>query len=84
MDEQFEQKVRKAYEVFKLQWMINHGFTLTDLIECMEIMLHEDMADSDERSSLQSLFADWEFGVGFVDGSVWPCFEEFMENEYQE
>lgn len=84
MSEQFEQKVRQAHEVFKLQWMIDHGFTLTDLIECMEIMLHEDMADSDERSSLQSLFADWKFGVGFVDGSVWPCFEEFLENEYQE
>ena len=84
MDEQSELKARKAYEIFKLQWMINHGFSLNDLMECMDIMVHEDISASGVRTSMQSLFEDWEFGVGFAYGQVWPCFEEFLQNEYQE
>lgn len=84
MDEQAQPKAQKAYEVFKLQWMINHDFSLTDLVECMDIMVHEDQSDSGVRTSLQSLFEDWEFGVGFVGGQIWPCYEEFKQNEYVE
>lgn len=84
MDEQSELKARKAYEIFKLQWMINHGFSLSDLMESMDIMVHEEISASGVRTSMQSLFEDWEFGVGFAYGQVWPCFEEFLQNEYQE
>ena len=40
--------------------MIDHGFTLGDLIACMEDMVCEDLSDSKVCKSLQSLFADWE------------------------
>lgn len=77
-----EAKIRLEYEKFKLQWMIDHGFTLTDLMECMDIMLQEDLDGSDARTALTSLFSDWEFSVGFVGGQIWPCFEEFILNDY--
>lgn len=81
MDEISLQRARKAYERFKLQWMIDHDFTLGDLITCMEDMVCEDLSGSEVRTSLQSLFADWEYGEGFAGGSVWPCFEEYLQSD---
>lgn len=68
---------KKAFERFKLQWMLDHGYTLADLIECIEVMIYEDEQDG-LRTKLSELFERWEFGVGFVDGSVWPCYEEYQ------
>ena len=81
MDEISLQRARRAYERFKLQWMIDHGFTLSDFVACMEDMICEDLSGSEVRTSLQSLFSDWEFGVGFAGGSVWPCFEEYLQSD---
>jgi hypothetical protein len=81
MNEISLQRARKAYERFKLQWMIDHGFTLADLIACMEDMVCEDLSGSEIRTSLPSLFADWEYGVGFAGGSVWPCLEEYLQSD---
>ena len=52
-----EMKLRQLYERYKLQWMIDHGFTLADLIACMEGMISEDLSGSAIRTNLQSLFA---------------------------
>lgn len=70
-----------AYEAFKLQWMIDHGYTIPDLIKHLELMVDEDLNGSDMPTSLQNLFSDWEYGFGF-DGSIWPCYQEFLENDY--
>ena len=48
----------QAYEVFKLQWMIEHGATLSDLVQNLQLMLDEDLDGSDIPTSLQSLFSD--------------------------
>ena len=69
----------KEYERFKLLWMISHGYTLRDLIGELEKMREE----SDDATTIQSLFDDWEFGYGF-GSEIWPCFNEFMEHEYME
>lgn len=66
----------KKYEQFKLQWMIDHGYTLKDLIHELETMRQE----SDPDMSLESIFNDWEFGYGF-GSEIWPCFGEYMECE---
>lgn len=72
---------RQVYERFRLQWMIDHGYSLEDLIRNLESMIEEDQNESGVRTSLLSLFQDWEFGIGF-DGAIWPCYQEFLENEY--
>lgn len=77
------ERTKKAFERFKLQWMLDHGYTLADLIECMEVMIHED-EQGGLRTKLSELFDRWEFGVGFADGSVWPCYDEYLQNEAQE
>ena len=75
-----ELKLAKAkYERFKLMWMLDHNFTLADLIHGIDDL----RAESDPGLSLETLFADWEFGYGF-GSQIWPCFEEFLECEYKE
>lgn len=73
------EKEQKLYERFKLQWMLDHGFTLKDLIHELSMVLDE----SDGDMSLEAIFEDWEFGYGF-GSEIWPCFAEFLECEYKE
>lgn len=68
-----------AYERFKLQWMLEHGYTLIDLIHELEML----RCESGPEISLESIFQDWEFGYGF-QSEIWPCFDEYMDCEYQE
>ncbi len=75
-------EIRKLYERYKLQWMIYHELRLVDLVECLEVMIREDL-ENGARRELHELFKAWEFGVGFAGGEIWPCFEEFATNEYQ-
>ncbi len=73
-------KLAKAeYERFKLTWMLDHGFTLSDLIH----ELGQLREGSDPNRSMEALFADWEFECGF-GSQIWPCFDEFLECEYRE
>lgn len=69
----------EAYEQFKMMWMIDHGFKLGDLISELD-KLREDYYDKDV--SIQSLFEDWEDEYGFGGGSIWPCYDEFLTNDY--
>lgn len=78
-----DERTKKAFERFKLQWMLDHGYTLADLMECMEVMVHEDSLDG-LHTKLSELFERWEFGVGFVDGSVWPCYDEYLQNDAED
>ena len=77
-----EAEIRRLYEQYKLQWMIYHELCLVDLINCMAVMIHEDLSNSETRAKLQDLFKAWEFGVGFLNGQIWPCFEEYRDSEY--
>lgn len=72
-------KARKAYEQFRLQWMLDHGHTLSELID--ELQKLRDEGDTD--MTLQAVFKDWEFGYGF-GSEIWPCYEEFLDCENQE
>lgn len=70
---------QKAYERFKLQWMLDHGYTLTDLVEELD-RIREDY-DPDE--SFLSIFESWEFDQGF-GSEIWPCYDEWLECKYKE
>lgn len=70
---------QEAYEKYKLMWMLAHGYSLKDLIKELQDALDE----SDEDLSLQSIFEDWEFGIGF-GSEIWPCYNEFLETEYKQ
>ena len=73
----------QRYEQFKLQWMIDHGYTLPDLIKQLGAAVQDCQYEVTDESTLQRLFEEWEFGCGFV-GAIWPCYEEFVSCDYQE
>ena len=66
-----------AYERYKLDWLLSHGYTLADLMNELDQMQEESPDDS-----VSQLFTDWEYGFGFGN-EIWACYEEFLESEYQ-
>lgn len=68
----------KKYEIFKLQWMLDHGYTLDDLIHELQLLQNKNQDDS-----IKTLFDDWEYGYGF-GSEIWPCYEEWLDCEGSE
>lgn len=68
----------KAYQKYQLDWMLSHGKSLDDLMDCMQGWWEDD--ETREWCSPKTAFADFE-KAGF-DGELWACFDEFLESEY--
>lgn len=66
----------KCYEVYRLDWMLRHGYSLTQMVSSMEQV----WADQGETAP-EETFRNWEVDSGF-NGSIWACFAEFLGNEY--
>ena len=64
-----------AYEKYKLEWMIAHGYSLTDLLE----RLRTDCG----IKGIHGEFAQWEYECGF-GGEIWACRDEWEEYEGSE
>ncbi len=69
------------YEEYQLQWMINHGYSIQDLINALTYMQYDDPEDSDRISTpINELFDEWENDVGF-NSEIWVCEKEW--NQYE-
>lgn len=66
-----------AYEKYKLDWMLRHGYTLEDLVS----ELSDCMTEVNEDFVV--VFDVWESDYGFKS-EIWTCFDEFIDNEYQD
>ena len=65
------------YEKYQLQWMMNHGHSLSELIQELTDMQFEDPEDSDRISTpVNELFQEWEFDRGF-GSEIWVCEKEW-------
>lgn len=77
---------RARYELFKMLWLMSHGYTLKDLV-CAVLRYRAECAEEmkDDPDGLdvldQNIFADWECEIGFDGAQIWPCFEEFLEDD---
>lgn len=67
-----------AYEKYRLDWMIAHGHSLTELLRDLEFLSRED-----PDCNLLTLFENWEYDNGF-GGELWVCYDEFLESEYKD
>ena len=90
---------KECYERYKLQWMIDHGYTLQDLKEVFEEILGDILLDRPkgigEGCILESDIRKEVFEVsdeacdtflneyGF-NGSLYVCYGEFLCAEYQD
>ena len=71
------------YEKYQLQWMIDHGYSLTDLVN--EIIPYANEVSSVEPHAnlgycIKEGFYDLANGSGF-NGELWVCEEEWETNE---
>lgn len=62
------------YEKYQLQWMLDHGYSLRELIR----ELDDERQDHHPQASLMEVFDDWEMNTGFM-GNIWAC-----ENEWED
>ena len=72
--------LEEEYEEYKLQWMLDHGFTLKDLLNDLV-----EIADAYEYGNIQhdlhECFESWENENGFPGHSIWASYEEWLDNE---
>lgn len=69
------------YEKFQLQWMIDRGHSLRELMEELQSLQYDDPEDSDQISTpITELFAEWEAERGF-GSEIWPCEAEYESRE---
>lgn len=77
---------RSCYEAYKLNWMIAHGYSIKDYLYAIADEDENARAEGDypEGSSIdiyEDLHDRFESETGFK-GSIWACYEEFLENEF--
>ena len=65
-----------AYEKYKLDWMMSHGYTLVDLAA----QIRDVQEVNPNINAIGALF-EWENDLGF-DGEIWACYDEFMDSEF--
>lgn len=70
-----------AYEKYQLQWMIDHGYSLQDLMRGLTKFQYDDSEDSGRISTpISELFSEWELDRGF-DSEIWAYEGEWREVE---
>ena len=69
----------KRYERFRLQWMMDHGYSLGDLMEQLDVQMEE----AEPGFTIASLFTQWERERGF-QGELWPCYAEYLMCDAEE
>lgn len=69
------------YQKYQLQWMIDHGYGLNDLMQELRALRYDDPEDSDRISTpTTELFCEWESDRGF-GSEIWACEEEWKNCE---
>ena len=67
---------KKSYELYKLDWMASHGYSLQDIaVELANL--------ADEGVSSEELLSEFEQN-GFSGGEIYVSYDEFIDNEYQD
>lgn len=64
------------YEKYKLMWMIDHGYTIEDLVH----ELDDARQNHHPQASLTEVFDEWEMNSGF-SGAIWACENEWADCE---
>lgn len=81
-----EQLQHKLYDIYQLDWMMYHGYSLADIIKGMEEQPHDAHVFEEEdyggkQVDVSGIYKEWEQDRGF-GGEIFACYEEFCENEY--
>lgn len=70
------------YEKYQLEWMIDHGYSLNDLLNKLaEIMNNELTVQGNPYVLLTEAFDIFQFEQGFYESEIWACEDEWKNNE---
>lgn len=69
---------KNAYAKYQLRWMIDHDYSISDIIERLS-----DMEAEESHEGVGAMFQEWSYDTGF-DGELWVCYEEFLASEYRD
>lgn len=64
----------RKYQEFKLEWLLDHDYTLEDLISVLASIQEETGAE------LVEVFSDFEEEFGF-NSDIYPSFNEWLNND---
>lgn len=82
-----EQMKKRLYELYQLDWLMSHGYSLRDVIKGMgdhEAVDHDSYIHDSEvgmYADVERIFSEWESDVGFPGGCIYVCFDEFCGAE---
>ena len=75
----------KGYKRYQLEWMIEHGYSLEDLIDKIaEIMNEELTIGVNAHIFIDEAFDILENETGFKKSEIWACEDEWEDNEFEE
>lgn len=70
----------KLYDAYQLDWMLAHGYSLSDLIKAVDAS--EAFRDSNTSNrNLLDIYEDWAFEKGFGT-EIWATYDEFINNDF--
>lgn len=73
-----------AYSRYKLQWLVNHGYSMDDLLCYMDTAYSDFLDDSGGCEGLSpSGCMDAIEEIGLDSAEIWPGYDEFLDNEFQ-
>ena len=82
-----EQVRQRIYELYQLDWLMSHGYSLWDVVRGMAAeAIEADRLDEgmDSIPEMVELGINaWMESVGF-SGACWACFDEFFDYEYKD
>jgi hypothetical protein len=79
---QMEILKKQTYEQYQLEWMIDHGYSLADLMNSMEEYYKQALEITGEDTrvgrTFMDLFNEWQNECGF-DYCLWSCPDEAID-----
>ena len=82
-----EEARQRIYELYQLDWLMSHGYSLLDVVRGMAIeAIEADRLDEGTDSIPEMVdlgISAWMESVGF-GGACWACYDEFFDYEYQD
>lgn len=69
------------YQKYQLRWMIDHGYSLDNLMDELTRFQYDDPENSDRISTpISELFNEWVSDIGF-GSEIWACKAEWLDCE---
>ena len=82
-----EQVRQRIYELYQLDWLMSHGYSLLDVVRGMAAeAIEADRLDEGTDSIPEMVelgINTWMESVG-LGGACWACYDEFFDYEYQD